>query len=64
MHNFIFEECVNFEENIDLNGLLHCRKDEKIAKCKIKQNIAYIALKKEEGKVYEKIRVFTIQKWS
>ena len=58
----ILKNDVNIEEGIDLDGYYVVEKDEKMVDCKNKQNVVYIALKEGEGKVYEKIRGYTIGK--
>ena len=55
----IFKHDVNIEEGIILNGFYEIEKDEKSVECTNKKNKIYIALKGEEGEIYEKIRGYT-----
>ena len=55
----IFKHDVNIEEGIILNGFYEIEKDEKSVECTNKKNKNYIALKGEEGEIYEKIRGYT-----
>lgn len=57
----ILKNDVNIEEGIDLDGYYVVEKDEKMVECKNKKNVVYVALKEGEGKVYEKIRGYTIK---
>ena len=59
----ILKNDVNIEEGIDLDGCYLVEKDEKkMVECKNKKNVVYVALKEGEGKIYEKIRGYTIKK--
>ena len=58
----VLKNDVNIEEGIDLDGCYIVEKDEKMVECKNKKNVVYVALKEGEGKIYEKIRGYTIRK--
>ena len=57
----ILKKDVNIEEGINLDGFYEVEKDEKMVECNNKKNIIYIELKENEGKIYEKIRGYTIK---
>jgi len=57
----VLKKNVKIEEGINLDGFYVVEKDEKMVDCNNKKNKIYVALKPEEGKIYEKIRGYTIQ---
>ena len=57
----VLKKNVKIEEGINLDGFYEVEKDEKMVDCNNKKNKIYVALKPEEGKIYEKIRGYTIQ---
>ena len=57
----ILKKDVNIEEGINLDGFYEVEKDEKMVECNNKKNKIYIELKENEGKIYEKIRGYTIK---
>ena len=57
----VLKKNVKIEEVINLDGFYEVEKDEKMVDCNNKKNKIYVALKPEEGKIYEKIRGYTIQ---
>ena len=57
----VLKKDVKIEEGINLDGFYEVEKDEKMVECNNKKNKIYVALKQEEGKIYEKIRGYTIQ---
>ena len=57
----VLKKDVKIEEGINLDGFYEVEKDEKMVDCNNKKNKIYVALKPEEGKIYEKIRGYTIQ---
>ena len=57
----ILKKDVNIEEGINLDGFYEVEKDEKMVECNNKKYIIYIELKENEGKIYEKIRGYTIK---
>ena len=57
----ILKKDVKIEEGIILNGYYEIEKDEKMVECNNKKNKMYIELKDDNGKIYEKIRGYTIQ---
>ena len=59
----ILKNDIKIEGNIDLDGLLIIDKDQKeYIICKNNKKIMFRALKEGEGKDYEKIRGYTINK--
>ena len=57
----ILKNDITIEEGIDLDGYLVVDKDEKdLVVCKNQKRIIYSLLKKGEGKVYEKLRGYSI----
>ena len=57
----VLKKNVKIEEGINLDGFYEVEKDEKMVDCNNKKNKIYVALKPEEGKIYEKIRGYTVQ---
>ena len=57
----VLKKNVKIEEGINLDGFYEVEKDEKMVDCNNKKNKIYVALKPEEGKIYETIRGYTIQ---
>jgi len=57
----ILKKDVNIEEGINLDGFYEVEKDEKMVECNNKKYKIYIELKENEGKIYEKIRGYTIK---
>ena len=57
----VLKKDVNIEEGINLDGFYEVEKDEKMVECNNKQYKTYVALKPDEGKIYEKIRGYTVQ---
>ena len=57
----ILKKDVNIEEGINLDGFYEVEKDEKIVECNNKKYKIYVELKENEGKIYEKIRGYTIK---
>ena len=57
----ILKKDVKIEEGIILDGYYEIEKDEKMVECNNKKNKMYIELKGDNGKIYEKIRGYTIQ---
>ena len=58
----ILKNDINIEEGVDLNGNLTIEKDVKeLVKCDNKKRWIYNVLKENEGKIYEKIRGYTIE---
>ena len=51
----------NIEEGINLDGFYEVEKDEKMVECNNKKYKIYVELKENEGKIYEKIRGYTIK---
>ena len=56
----ILKKDVNIEEGINLDGFYEVEKDEKMVECNNKKYKIYVELKENEGKIYEKIRGYTI----
>ena len=57
----ILKKDVNIEEGINLDGFYEVEKDEKMVECNNKKYKIYVELKENEGKIYEKIRGYTIK---
>ena len=57
----ILKKDVNIEEGINLDGFYELEKDEKMVECNNKKYKIYVELKENEGKIYEKIRGYTIK---
>ena len=60
-YTLILKKDVNIEEGINLDGFYEVEKDEKMVECNNKKYKIYVELKENEGKIYEKIRGYTIK---